>query len=208
MSVATKRLAILDLGLGNLHSVARAFERVGARPEITLDPDRVRAMDCIVVPGQGAFRRCMAALEGGLGDAVREHVARGKPYLGLCLGMQALFESSEEAPGIAGLGLLRGAVVRFRPDMLGEDGRPLKVPQIGWNRIESRSPSFEDGGWFYFVHSYYCAPADREVVVATAEYGGPFCVAVERENLLACQFHPEKSHHAGARLLARFMERV
>jgi imidazole glycerol-phosphate synthase subunit HisH len=203
-----KSLAILDLGLGNLHSVARALERVGARPEVTLDPDRVRAMDCIVVPGQGAFRRCMAALDGGLGEALLEHVKRGKPYLGLCLGMQALFDSSEEAPGVSGLGLFRGPVVRFRGDLAGEDGRPLKVPQIGWNRVESRSASVEDGGWYYFVHSYYCAPEDPGVIVATADYGGPFCVAIERENVLACQFHPEKSHHAGARLLHRFLERA
>lgn len=202
-----KSLAILDLGLGNLHSVARAFERVGARPEVTLDPDRVRQMDRIVVPGQGAFRRCMTALEGGLGEALLEHIGRGKPYLGLCLGMQALLESSEEAPGVPGLGVFDGAVLRFAGDLRGDDGRPLKVPQIGWNRIESRSPSFEDGAWFYFVHSYYCAPTDPEVVVATADYGGPYCVAVERENVLACQFHPEKSHHAGARLLSRFLER-
>ncbi len=205
--MTTKALAILDLGLGNLHSVAAAFERVSARPEVTLDPDRVRRMDCIIVPGQGAFRRCMEALEGGLGEAVLEHIRRGKPYLGLCLGMQALFESSEEAPGVPGLGVFPGPVLRFRSDGRGEDGRPLKVPQIGWNRVESRSASIEDGAWFYFVHSYYCAPAEPRIVAATADYGGPYCVAVERENVLACQFHPEKSHHAGARLLSRFLER-
>ncbi|MBC7173513.1 MAG: imidazole glycerol phosphate synthase subunit HisH [Polyangiaceae bacterium] len=201
-----KRVVILDLELGNLHSVARAVERAGGKPEITADPDRVRQADRVIVPGQGAIRKCMSSLEGGLGDSLLELVRAGRPYLGICLGMQALFESSEEAPDVRGLGYFGGRVVRFENGVLGPDGQPLKVPHMGWNQIDSRSPAFEDGAWFYFVHSYYCAPEDPSIVVATANYGGPFCVAIERENVLGCQFHPEKSHRAGVRLLSRFLE--
>ena len=119
--------------------------------------------------------------------------------------MQALFDSSEEAPGEKGLGIFAGTVQRFSPDLADAEGRPLKVPHIGWNQIESRHPVFEDRKWYYFVHSYYCAPDDERLVVATTDYGGPFCSAIARDNVLACQFHPEKSQHAGARLIGHFL---
>jgi glutamine amidotransferase len=199
-------VSILDLGLGNLHSVARAFERAGAEPEITADPERVRKADRVVVPGQGAIRRCMEALGGGLGEALAEVVGAGRPYLGICLGMQALFESSEEAPEMRGLGWFEGKVVRFRDGLRGASGEALKVPHMGWNQATSRSAKIEDGGWYYFVHSYYCVPTDASIIAATADYGAPFCVAVARDNVLACQFHPEKSDLAGARFIARFLE--
>jgi len=163
------RVAIVDLGLGNLHSVAKAFERAGAHAELSADPEVLLRADRLVMPGQGAFKECAHALAGGLGDAVREWVRSGRPYLGICLGMQALFESSEEAPGELGLGIFEGTVQRFAPDLEDARGNPLKVPHIGWNQIESRHPVFEDGEWYYFVHSYYCVPGDSDLVVATTD---------------------------------------
>ena len=199
------RVAIVDLGLGNLHSVAKAFERAGAKAELSADPSVLLRADRLVMPGQGAFRECAHALIGEVGDAVREWIDSGRPYLGICLGMQALFESSEEAPGEKGLGIFEGTVQRFARDLSDTDGNPLKVPHIGWNQIESRHPVFENGEWYYFVHSYYCVPSDESLIVATTDYGGPFCSAIARDNVLACQFHPEKSQHAGARVISHFL---
>jgi glutamine amidotransferase len=199
------RVAIVDLGLGNLHSVAKAFERAGASPELSADPDVLLCADRLVLPGQGAFKECAQALAGEIGDAVREWIDSGRPYLGICLGMQALFESSEEAPGAKGLGIFPGEVRRFARDLSDADGNPLKVPHIGWNQIDSRHPVFENGEWYYFVHSYYCVPGDESLVAATTDYGGPFCSAIARDNVLACQFHPEKSQHAGARVIGHFL---
>jgi glutamine amidotransferase len=199
------RVAIVDLGLGNLHSVAKAFERAGARPELSADPDVLLRADRLVMPGQGAFKECAHALRGGVGEAVRAWIDSGRPYLGICLGMQALFESSEEAPGEKGLGVFEGSVKRFPHDLRDADGNVLKVPHIGWNQIDSRHPVFEDQEWFYFVHSYYCEPSDESLIVATTEYGGRFCSAIARDNVLACQFHPEKSQHAGARVIGHFL---
>ena len=199
------RVAIVDLGLGNLHSVAKAFERAGAVPELSADPEVLLRADRLVMPGQGAFKECAHALAGEVGDAVRAWIASGRPYLGICLGMQALFEASEEAPGEKGLGIYEGTVRRFAEDLRDDEGRLQKVPHIGWNQIHSRHPVFEDGEWYYFVHSYYCVPSDESLVAATADYGGPFCSAIARDNVLACQFHPEKSQHAGARLIGHFL---
>ena len=203
--MSADRVAIVDLGLGNLHSVAKAFERAGANPQLSADPDVLLRADRLVMPGQGAFRECAHALRGEVGDAVREWIGSGRPYLGICLGMQALFESSEEAPGEKGLAIFRGKVQRFARDLADADGHPLKVPHIGWNQIDSRHPVFEDGEWYYFVHSYYCVPDDESLVAATTDYGGPFCSAIARDNVLACQFHPEKSQHAGARVISHFL---
>jgi glutamine amidotransferase len=203
--MSADRVAIVDLGLGNLHSVAKAFERAGANPQLSADPDVLLRADRLVMPGQGAFRECAHALRGEVGDAVREWIGSGRPYLGICLGMQALFESSEEAPGEKGLAIFPGKVQRFARDLADADGNPLKVPHIGWNQIDSRHPVFEDGEWYYFVHSYYCVPDDESLVAATTDYGGPFCSAIARDNVLACQFHPEKSQHAGARVISHFL---
>lgn len=200
------RVTIVDLGLGNLRSVARAFERAGAEAAITSDPQTVRAAPRLVVPGQGAFRDAARALEGGLGGALREAIDAGRPYLGICLGMQTLFERSEEAPGAPGLGVLAGEVRRFAEPLHDpRTGARLKVPHMGWNEIEGRHELLPDRGWFYFVHSYYCAPRDDALTVATADYGGAFCAAVARGSVFACQFHPEKSHDEGARLVERFL---
>lgn len=202
----SRSVTILDLGLGNLHSVARAFERSGGAPTITADPDVVRRAARVVVPGQGAIRQCSIALRGGLGDALVETIRGGTPYLGICLGMQALFERSEEAPEVDGLGLFRGEVKRFRSDLVGPDGRHLKIPHMGWNQVDTAHRYLENGGWYYFVHSFHCVPADPSIVAATTDYGGPFVSAVAKDNVFACQFHPEKSHVLGARLIARFLE--
>lgn len=199
------RVAIVDLGLGNLHSVAKAFERAGAQPELSADPDVLLRADRLVMPGQGAFKECADALAGEIGEAVREWIGSGRPYLGICLGMQALFESSEEAPGAEGLGIFGGKVKRFAKDLADADAQALKVPHIGWNQIDSKHPVFENGEWYYFVHSYYCVPDDQSLVAATTDYGGPFCSAIARDNVLACQFHPEKSQHAGARVIGHFL---
>lgn len=204
----TRSVTIVDLGMGNLRSVARALERAGARAEIVRDPIAIERAERLVVPGQGQFRDCARALGGELGDAVRAFLGSGRPYLGICLGMQALFASSEEAPGEAGLGHFAGTVRRFARDLRDPaTGERLKVPHMGWSEIEPLHPIFGGRrGWFYFVHSYACVPADPSVIAARADYGGPFCAAVARDNVLAVQFHPEKSGAEGHSLLSRYLE--
>ncbi len=200
--MTTPTWTILDLGLGNLHSVMRAVERVGARPVLVTGADEVATADRLLVPGQGGFAVGAATLAGGVGDALREYIAAGRPYFGICLGMQLLFETSEEAPGAAGLGVFGGAVRRLR----GEGGR--KVPHMGWNALESAHPLLPSGAWMYFVHSYHCVPTDDSLVAATVDYGEPVCAAIARGNCVATQFHPEKSQRRGEALLRRFLEEV
>jgi glutamine amidotransferase len=206
------RIAVCDVGLGNLRSVERALREVlrgrTADIEVTGDPARVRAADRLVMPGQGAFGDCARALSGPLGEAVRAHIAAERPYLGLCLGLQILFESSQEATGCAGLGVLRGEVVRLKGGSDPTTGASLKIPHVGWNTVEPA----EDRGLlaaraehFYFVHSFVVVPRDPAVVAGTTEYGERFVSAVTRGNLFACQFHPEKSQRAGLELLGRFL---
>jgi glutamine amidotransferase len=205
MASATKPVTIADLGLGNLHSVAQAFTRAGVAAHITRDPDELRRAERLVFPGQGAFRECAEMLATDVGPALRDFIASGRPYLGICLGMQALFETSEESEG-QGLGVFPGRVVRFAPEMHdAATGDRLKVPHMGWNQVDTAHPMLEDAGWYYFVHSYYVVPSDPSLVAATSDYGVRFCAAVARDNVFACQFHPEKSHHAGARLIQRFL---
>jgi glutamine amidotransferase len=200
-----KKVVIADLGAGNLRSVARAVQRAGAEPTITADPDALRRADVLIVPGQGAFRDSVLALERGFAPALREYIASGKPYLGLCIGMQLLFEASEEYPGGAGLGHFRGSVRRFpKPLTDPESGAVLKVPHMGWNQVRAQHPLLPPEGWFYFVHSYCCEPDDPTLTVARAGYGSDFCAAVARDNVFACQFHPEKSQEEGRQLLERY----
>ncbi|HBQ16732.1 MAG TPA: imidazole glycerol phosphate synthase subunit HisH [Myxococcales bacterium] len=201
-----KRVLLVDTSMGNLRSVARALDRAGAEVTLSADPEAVRGADRVVVPGQGHFRDCAKALAGGLGEALRAHVDAGRPYLGICLGMQILFERSEEAEDVAGLGLFPGAVRRFADDLVDSDGRALKVPHMGWNVVRGAHPLLDPEAWLYFVHSYHCVPADPSLTVGTAEYGAPFCAAIAKDNVFACQFHPEKSQRAGARVLERFLE--
>jgi len=217
-------VAIVDMGIGNLRSVEKAIERasdearVAWQALITSDPDVVARADKVVVPGQGAFRDCAAALgpgPGGLGGAVRSQIDRGTPFLGICLGLQALFESSEESPGSAGLALFAGTNVRL-PDGRRDEvtGEALKIPHMGWNRIELSGDAHPylvaaggEGTYFYFTHSYHAVPGDLSLLAATARHG-PMSItaAVARANVFASQFHPEKSQGAGLRLLAAFLK--
>jgi imidazole glycerol-phosphate synthase subunit HisH len=203
-------VAIVDTGSGNLRSVEKALTLAGAEAVVTHDADRIAGADKIVVPGQGAFGACMAGLtrEGGaLREAVLSAIRAGKPYLGICMGLQVLFESSEEEPGCPGLGVFRGHVEKFKI------APPLKVPHMGWNGCHRNptgtgSPVLEntpDGTYFYFVHSFYPVPQEPREVALYSDHGGRFCAAVARDNLFACQFHPEKSQRAGLALLSRFV---
>jgi glutamine amidotransferase len=199
----TLHVAVVDYDAGNTLSVTRALEKVGARVDLTPHPDRVLAADAVVLPGVGAFGDCMRKLrERGMDEACREVFRAGKPFLGVCVALQVVFEGSEESPGIEGLGLMPGRVVRF-----GGDG--LKVPHIGWNELSlvRRHPILDglDGEAFYFVHSYYPEPEEARDLVGETEYGGWFCSAAGRENLVAVQFHPEKSSGAGLTLYENFL---
>ena len=197
------RIAVVDYGVGNLRSVERALARAGAEVVISPDPDVVVGCDGVVLPGVGAFAPAAALLLGsGLGAAVREAAGRGRPVLGVCLGFQLLFDSSEEGEGGSGLGLLPGRVHRIQP-------AALKVPHMGWNRLRIRRPAVltagvEEGAWCYFVHSY-AAAADPEDVVATVEYGGEIVALCERGSVTGTQFHPEKSGPAGLRIYANLV---
>jgi glutamine amidotransferase len=196
-------IAILDVCSGNLRSVERALAHVGADVVVTRDPEVVRKADKLVVPGQGAFGVFMRGLvDRGLGDVLRERIAAGTPYLGICLGLQVLFEHSEEGD-CAGLGILRGSVDRLVPG----DAR-LKIPHMGWNRVRATQsvPGIDDGAFVYFVHSYVVVPADTHIIAMEATHGVPFCAAIQKDNLFACQFHPEKSQAVGQRLLQTFVE--
>ena len=198
-------IAIVDVCSGNLRSVERALAHVGGDVVVTRDPDVVQRADKIVVPGQGAFGVFMRGLaERGLGEVLRAKIASGAPYLGICLGMQVLFEHSEEGD-VAGLGVLAGDVVRFRPT-----DPTLKVPHMGWNNVALKQPvaGLAEGDYVYFVHSYHCVPADPAIVAVEATHGVTFCAAVQRANVFACQFHPEKSQAVGLGLLRTFVERT
>jgi glutamine amidotransferase len=197
------RVAVVDYDAGNTLSVTRALEKVGARVELTPDPDRVLTADALVLPGVGAFGDCMRKLrERGMDEACGEAFRRGTPFLGVCVALQVVFEDSEESPGVEGLGLMPGRVVRF-----GGDG--LKVPHMGWNELSlvHGHPVLDglDGEAFYFVHSYYPEPGEAGDFLGETEYGVRFCSAAGRENLLAVQFHPEKSSTSGLRLYENFL---
>ncbi len=199
------RIAVVDYGAGNLRSVAKALARSGLTPEVTGDPAEVRRADGVVLPGVGAFAAAMASLaEKKLGDAVRDSIQAGRPYLGLCLGLQLLFDEGDEHGVTPGLGLLRGRVARF-PER-DASGARLRVPHIGWNEVRFRGahPMLAKLGpreLYYFVHSYRAEPASPDVVVGSVDYGGEFAAAVASQNIFAVQFHPEKSQAAGKRLL-------
>ncbi len=198
------RIAVVDYGMGNLRSVSKALEHVAPESQVlvTADPVRIRSAERVVVPGQGALPDCMRQLEAsGARDAVLEAL-REKPYLGICLGLQMLFERGAEGDTL-GLGVLKGDVPRFA--VMG-----LKIPHMGWNEVLQQRPhplwaGISDKSRFYFVHSYYPAPTDPSLVAATCVYGVPFTCAVARDNIFAVQFHPEKSQSAGLQLLSNFV---
>lgn len=198
------QVAIIDYGVGNLRSVEKAFAATGVDVIVTSDEAVLREAEKLVLPGVGAFAACMNALkEHELEDFVRERVADGVPLLGVCVGMQMLFDESDEFGGAQGLGLIKGTVKRF-------DNR-LHVPQIGWNQIHLRREhsllkDTPDESFFYFVHSYFCAPEDSDDALATTEYGENYASIVARENVCGVQFHPEKSQAEGLRILKNFAE--
>ena len=202
-------IAIIDYDMGNLKSVAKAFEKVGAIATVTRDPKVLADASHVVLPGVGAFKDCMRNLEAyGLIDPIARAVASGKPFLGICLGLQLLFDESNEFGVHKGLGLIPGRVVRF-PSSKDEFGMELKVPHMGWNEVEKakESPLLEgvtDGAYFYFVHSYYAVPADAAVTLTRTGYGVSFTSSIAKDNVFACQFHPEKSQKAGLRVLKNF----
>jgi glutamine amidotransferase len=196
------QVAIIDYGVGNLRSVEKAFAATGCDAAVTADEEQLRRAERLVLPGVGAFAACMQALSArGFDLLVQERVREGTPLLGVCVGMQMLFEESEEFGRTAGLGLLPGRVRRFAGDLV--------VPQVGWNQISQRSAhrlfaGIADQAFFYFVHSYYCESDDPEVVIGETEYGAKYASVVARENVCGVQFHPEKSQAAGLRLLSNF----
>ena len=211
--LAAVRIVVCDVGLGNLRSVERALleaTRMRAdRVEVTRDPARVAAADKLVMPGQGGFGDCARALAGDLGQAVVAHIGAERPYLGICLGLQVLFRSSDEASGCAGLGVLEGTVVRLAGGADTSTGAALKIPHVGWNTATPTAAGARtiigDSAHYYFTHSFVVVPGDPQLVAATTDYGETFVSAVARGNLFACQFHPEKSQRAGLSLIERFV---
>ncbi|HEX3144868.1 MAG TPA: imidazole glycerol phosphate synthase subunit HisH [Pyrinomonadaceae bacterium] len=199
-------IAIIDYGVGNLRSVEKAFAAAGHEAVVSDDQTILRHAKGLVLPGVGAFAACMKALsDRGFDELVRERVAQGTPLLGVCVGMQMLFEESDEFGKTAGLGLLRGRVRRFSDDLV--------VPAVGWNQIRQRGKhpllkEIEDGAFFYFVHSYYCEPVDETIVFGETEYGTPYASVVAQRDLCGVQFHPEKSQTVGQKLLSNFARRV
>jgi glutamine amidotransferase len=211
-------IGILDYGMGNLRSVQKALQRVGGEAHIIERPEAVVSCERVVLPGVGAFGDGMAHLRAtGMDRAVLDYIATGRPLMGICLGMQLLFGSSEEGAQeagqpVPGLGVLPGRVVRFQEDQ-GPGQARLKVPHMGWNRIDWRPGTalfdgLTPGGHVYFVHAYYCRPEHPSDTAATTAYGRPFCSAVHRDNIWATQFHPEKSQRVGLRILQNFVERA
>jgi glutamine amidotransferase len=195
-------IAIIDYGMGNLRSVEKGFLKVGVDARVVTDPKAVDDARAVVLPGVGAFRDCMRNLEqASLIEPVVRSIRKGKPYLGICLGLQILFTESEEFGIYKGLDILQGKVVRFQVN--------LKVPHMGWNNVKilQKPPIFDDikdDSFFYFVHSFYVAPDDNDIIAATTEYGLTFTSIVWKENIFATQFHPEKSQEAGLRILKNF----
>jgi glutamine amidotransferase len=194
-------IAIVDYGMGNLFSIYNAMNRVSGSPEIVREPEALCGASGIVVPGVGAFGKCMERLtrfEGALSKALQA----GTPILGICIGLQVLFDESEESPGVRGMGWIPGRVVRLPEGVM--------IPQMGWNSISIKRPveileGITDGDMFYFVHSYHCVPKDRSVVAATTEHGIELTAAVQKDNLFATQFHPEKSGTKGLTILKNFV---
>lgn len=198
-------VAIIDYDAGNIRSVEKAVALLGHEAVVTRDRDTILSADHVILPGVGAFGDAMDKLHGfGLVDVIHEAVNRKLPFLGICLGLQLMFESSEEAPDVSGLGLLGGKILRI------PEREELKIPHIGWNSLTFPNQGrlfqgVEEGAYVYFVHSYYLQAEDSQIVTAAAEYGTLIHASVERDNLFACQFHPEKSSETGLKILENFL---
>ncbi|HIK57488.1 MAG TPA: imidazole glycerol phosphate synthase subunit HisH [Nitrospinaceae bacterium] len=204
-------IAIIDYGMGNLRSVQKGFEAVGAEAIVTSDSRKILSANSVVLPGVGAFKECMVNLEKlGLIDTVHQSVKSGKPFLGICLGLQLLFNHAEEFGYVEGLGILSGKVVGFKDTQPeSSSGESLKIPHMGWNRVRvvPGNPLFDsvaDESYFYFVHSYYIVPEDPAVVATTTSYGIDFTSGIRHDNVHAFQFHPEKSQRLGLTILKNF----
>ncbi len=199
-------IAVVDYGMGNLKSVKKALEKVGAKAIVTRNPDKIKKAEGLVLPGVGAFRDCMKNLrEYDLIDSLHQFIHSGRPFLGICLGLQLLFTRSEEFGTCKGLDIIKGKVVRFPQSF------SLKVPHIGWNtiKIKRKVPllqDLKDESYFYFVHSYYVVPEEEDIIATTTSYGVEFVSSVNKNNIFACQFHPEKSQELGLKILERFRE--
>ena len=196
-------ICVIDYNAGNLRSVQKALEACGATTIVSSNPDDMRKADKVVFPGVGAFGKAMYTLEElQLVDPIREVIDEGKPFLGICLGLQLLHETSEESPGVTGLSVIKGRVQRFSDQ--------LKVPHLGWNVLIQRSSPLwnqvPDESYFYFAHSYYIQPSDNDIVTGESEYDGKFAVAIRRDNIFGLQFHPEKSQKYGLQILRNFIE--
>lgn len=197
-------IAIIDYGAGNLQSVKKAFDFIGAESVITDNPETINACDKILLPGVGSFGDAMDSMtKKGLVDTVKQNAMSGKPFLGICLGLQLLFEESEESPGVKGLGIFKGKIKKFSPDI------GLKIPHIGWNSLEIKQKDtlFKDipeNSYVYFVHSYYLHAEDENEIATVTNYGIDFHSAVGKDNIFATQFHPEKSGDVGLQILRNF----
>ena len=198
-------IAVVDYDAGNVKSVEKALDKLGAKHVLTSDPEIIKNADSCILPGVGNFGDCMDKLRSrGLDSAIREFAASGKCFLGICVGLQLLFDESEESPGVQGLGILKGKVKKF------ESFEEIKVPQIGWNDVTSvKGRLFDgigDGTFFYFVHSYYLDAEDKNIVTSKTSYGIDYDSSVESGNVFATQFHPEKSSDAGLKVLTNFLK--
>lgn len=199
-------VAVIDYDAGNIKSVEKAMALLGQQVEVTREPELIRSADKVILPGVGSFGDAMGKIrQYGLDEVIRQVVEEGIPFLGICLGLQLLFERSDEAPGVSGLGILKGEILRI-PDTSG-----LKIPHIGWNSLEFPREGrlfrgLPEESYVYFVHSYYLKAADEKIVTAAAEYGVKIHASVEKDCVFACQFHPEKSGDAGLQILQNFVE--
>lgn len=204
-------IAIIDYDMGNLKSVSKALECVGANVCVTRDPKKIQNADKLVLPGVGAFGECMKNLENyGLVNVIKNEITKGKWFLGICLGLQLLFEESEEFGPVKGLGILKGKVMKFNHSPSTIYHPPLKIPHIGWNQVQKKKTptllkGIEDNSSFYFVHSYYVVPREKSVISTTTEYGVNFCSSIQKGNIFAMQFHPEKSQKLGLEVLKNFV---
>ena len=204
----TPKIVIVDYGMGNLRNVQKGFEKIGFEARLTRNKKEIDRSSAIVLPGVGAFKDCMENLEKyGLVETLLQSIEKGKPYLGICLGLQVLFSESQEFGSHKGLDLIKGRVVKFEPD----PGH--KVPHMGWNTIEKEKEvpmlqGIESGDFFYFVHSYYVIPDKTEWISSFTTYGKPFVSSIRKENLFATQFHPEKSQQKGLRILENFVKSI